>query len=86
MCYLELLSGHHVPAHPGELGLYLPLALHGLPVLLEVELQGLHVVVEAEGRHRKQDVLAINSLPLLCLTALTGLAKNNESIINLISI
>ena len=74
MSYLELLGCHHVPSHPGELGLDLPLALHGLSVLLEVELQRLHVVVEAEGRHRKENVLAVNCLPLLSLTTLTGLA------------
>ena len=77
MCYLELLGGHHVPTEAGELGLDLPLALHGLAVLLQVELQRLYVVVEAEGGHREQDVLTVDGFSFLCLTPLAGLTDNN---------
>ena len=82
VCYLELLGGHHIPAEAGELGLDLPLALHGLPVLLEVELERLHVVVEAQGRHREQDVLAVDGLPLLGLAPLTGLTGDKVNMLS----
>ena len=78
---LQLLRRHHVAAQPRQLGLHLPLALHGLAVLLQVELQRLHVVVEAEGGHREQDVLAVDGLSFLCLTPLAGLTDNIMSLI-----
>ena len=50
---------------------HLVLSLHALSVLLEVELERLHVVVEAEGGHGEEDVLAVDRLPLLRLASET---------------
>ena len=55
--------------HAKQISLYLVLSLHALSVLLEVELERLHVVVEAEGGHGEEDVLAVDRLPLLSLTS-----------------
>ena len=45
------------------------LSLRALSVLLEVELERLDVVVEAEGGHGEEDVLPVDRLPLLRLTS-----------------
>ena len=46
---LELLGRHHVSPQGGQLRLDLSLPFHGLSVLLEVELERLDVVFEAES-------------------------------------
>jgi hypothetical protein len=42
-------------------------ALRGLAVLLQVQLERLHVVLEAQRRHGEKDVLAVDGLPLFRL-------------------
>ena len=58
-----------VPYKAHSTVLYLVLSLHALSVLLEVELERLDVVVEAEGGHGEEDVLAVDRLPLLSLAS-----------------
>ena len=53
----------------------LVLSLHALSVLLEVELERLDVVVEAEGGHGEEDVLPVDGLPLLRLTSENEMQK-----------
>merc|ERR1712047_223050 len=56
---LELLPCHDFSSQVRELCFHLPLSLHGLSVLLQVELQGLNIVVKAESGHRRKNVFAI---------------------------
>ena len=48
------------------------LALLGVAVLVQVQLEGSDVVVEAERGHREQDVLAVDRLALLLQTRSDG--------------
>mmetsp|Transcript_6719 Transcript_6719/g.24225 ORF Transcript_6719/g.24225 Transcript_6719/m.24225 type:complete len:236 (-) Transcript_6719:121-828(-) len=52
---------------------FLPLSLSEL---LQVHLEGLHVVLEAEGGHRPQQVLPIDGFPLLPLALVAGLTRD----------
>lgn len=47
-----------------------------LAELLQVELQRLHVHVEAQRGHGEQDVLTIDGLPLLLVAALARLRRD----------
>ena len=62
------LPTEHILLETLELALSgLLVTLHRLAVLLQVELQRLHVVVEAQRGHGEEDVLAVDRLPLLGL-------------------
>lgn len=54
----------------------LPRSASHLSELLQVELQGLHVHVEAQRGHGEQDVLAVDGLPLLLVAALARLRRD----------
>ena len=77
---LELLRmTHDISVTKGsQLGLQLSLPLHGLSVLLEIQLEGLNVIVEAKRRHGKQNILSINCFSFFCLTTLTGFTENRK--------
>lgn len=47
-----------------------------LAELLQVELERLHVHVEAQRGHGEEDVLAVDGLPLLLVAALAGLRRD----------
>lgn len=47
-----------------------------LSELLQVELERLHIHVEAQGGHGEQDVLSVYGLPLLLVAALARLRRD----------
>lgn len=49
------------------------LLLCGLAVLLQVQLQGLHVIVEAQGGHGEENVLAVDCFPSFVMAPVAGL-------------
>ncbi|KAK9156340.1 hypothetical protein Sjap_003820 [Stephania japonica] len=52
-----------------------PLPLH-LPKLLQVHLQRLHVVLESQSRHRPEKIVTVDRLPLLSLTLIRRLSRD----------
>lgn len=64
-CLSWILRFYSVQSVEARFGTY-------LAKLLQVELQWLHVHVEAQRGHGKQDVLPVDGLPLLLVAALAG--------------
>ena len=64
-CFIQLTE--HVVSEVIEAVGRLSVGLGGLSILLQVQLQRLDVVVEAQRRHGEQDVLAVDGLPLFGL-------------------
>lgn len=56
---------------PNEIRISL-LPLH-VPVLMEVTLQGLHILFKAERGHGPHKIIAVDGLPLLVLALIRGL-------------
>ena len=53
-------------------------SLHGLTIFLKVELQGLNVVVKPQGGHGEEDIFTVDGLPLLSLTPVARLARDER--------
>ena len=53
-------------------------SLHGLTIFLKVELQGLNVVVKPQGGHGKEDIFTVDGPPLLSLTPVARLARDER--------
>ena len=64
-CFIQLTE--HVVSEVIEAVGRLSVGLGGLSILLQVQLQRLDVVVEAQRRHGEQNVLAVDGLPLFGL-------------------
>ena len=77
-CFIQLTE--HVVSEVIEAVGRLSVGLGGLSILLQVQLQRLDVVVEAQRRHGEQDVLAVDGLPLFGLKIVAQMISNRKAI------